>query len=94
MLIFTSPAKTFSKNVSYELPRGANFDSLPVFLEQANQLALEIGEKSVGDLADYLSVSESLAEINYSRYQDFDLSGKLTSCPALQMYVFRLICWT
>lgn len=89
MLIILSPAKTMDMSVSVTLPKG----TFPPYDKEAEFLASEMKKYSVPELEKLLKVSKNLAEINYERYQQFDLPDAPRK-PALLAYngsVFKAI---
>ncbi len=81
MKIIISPAKKLSaeKN-SYKL------SSEIQFLEEAKYLVKELKNYKVADIKSLMGLSDNLAQLNYHRYQDWDLSSEEVT-PA--MYLFK-----
>lgn len=71
MLIILSPAKTMDMSPFSPAVKG----SVPVFEKDAEFLAKKMRNYSKAELRVLLRISEKLAEINYDRYQNFDLPG-------------------
>lgn len=69
MLFIISPAKAldFSRN-------GFKSSTQPVFSEKADSLANKLKKKSAGSIKKLFHVSEELAQLNYDRFQNWDLS--------------------
>ena len=70
MLILLSPAKTLDMN---EVEARS---TSPRLLTDTNVLATELKKKSPADLMELMSISEKLAEENYTRFQQFRKSAK------------------
>jgi len=84
MLILLSPAKKLS-----DLSKPyAETTSTPVFMEQTNILVKLMQTKSVADIAALMDLSKDLAELNYQRYQAFQLDEQAlaSSYPALFLF--------
>lgn len=81
MLIILSPAKTMDMSISGTMPQG----TFPLYDKEAEFLASEMKKYSVPELEKLLKVSSKLAEINYERYQRFDLPDTPRK-PALLAY--------
>ncbi|HBD7370866.1 TPA: peroxide stress protein YaaA, partial [Legionella pneumophila] len=84
MLTLLSPAKkllSISKHYSKET-------SNPLLLDKALQLVKIMKLKSVEQIADLMDLSRQLAELNYERYQNFDLKNNPMnySYPALFLF--------
>lgn len=84
MLIVLSPAK---KLLEITKPYTGT-PSQPLLVDQANILAKLMKTKSVNDIASLMDLSKDLAELNYHRYQTFDLNkkGSSHSYPALFLF--------
>ena len=67
MLILLSPAKTL------DMTPVAAEATLPRLLEDTKKLADALKKKSRSKLQDMMHISESLADLNHQRYQDFHL---------------------
>ena len=67
MLIVVSPAKS----LDYESPLATKKASEPRMLDEASQLVDIMAKKSPGDLQKLMSISPSLAELNFDRFQDW-----------------------
>lgn len=64
MLMLLSPAK----KLDYDSPVRTTLDSQPLFVEQAAALIDVLREKSAGDIARLMSLSDALAQLNVERY--------------------------
>ncbi|MBQ0733439.1 peroxide stress protein YaaA [Aquimarina celericrescens] len=83
MKIVISPAK--SLNFKDELPtdRGTQ----PQFLETAAQINRKLSRMSKNEIGDLMSISDKLADLNYTRYQDFQEDHtKKNSRPAIYAF--------
>jgi len=69
MKILLSPAK--SLNLNQDLPT-KNYTT-PQFLDKTEKLHQVLKQTSKNDLKDLMSISDKLAELNYSRFQDFSI---------------------
>lgn len=69
MLIILSPAKT----LDFESPVKTAAETTPDLIDDAAELVATLKKKSVKQLKNLMSVSDSLAELNYQRYQDWEL---------------------
>lgn len=68
MLILLSPAKTLDM-----APVAAATATQPRLLEETDKLAAALKKKSRAKLQDLMHISESLADLNYQRFQEFEL---------------------
>lgn len=68
MLIVVSPAKS----LDYESPLATRKHSRPRLLDHSRELVDVMATKSPDELADLMSISRDLAELNFDRYQDWD----------------------
>ncbi len=68
MLILISPAKT----LDFQGEVHTSFASKPVFEDKANQIVLAIKKYNPKKLAEMMSISDSLANLNYDRFQSWD----------------------
>ena len=75
MLILLSPAKTL------DMTEVESRSTSPRLLRDTNELATALKKKSRADLMELMSISEKLAEENYTRFQQFRKSA--TGKPAL-----------
>jgi len=68
MLILISPAKT----LDFQGEVHTSFASKPVFEDKANQIVSAIKKYNPKKLAEMMSISDSLANLNYDRFQSWD----------------------
>ncbi|QYA25539.1 peroxide stress protein YaaA [Gramella sp. MT6] len=84
MKIVVSPAKTLDYESKLPTTRGTQ----PEFLETAAKLNRKLARQSKKEISELMSISDKLADLNYSRYQDFEEDhDKKNSRPA--MYAFN-----
>jgi len=84
MKIVVSPAKTLDYESKLPTTRGTQ----PEFLDTASKLNRKLSRQSKNEISDLMSISDKLADINYTRYQDFqEEHTKKNSRPA--MYAFN-----
>ncbi len=84
MKIVVSPAKTLDYESKLPTTRGTQ----PEFLETAVKLNRKLARQSKKKISELMSISDNLADLNYSRYQEFqDEHDKKNSRPA--MYAFN-----
>ena len=84
MKIVVSPAKT----LDYESKLPTNRGTQPEFLETAAKLNRKLARQSKQNISDLMSISDKLADLNYTRYQEFEEDhNKKNSRPA--MYAFN-----
>lgn len=83
MLYVISPAKT----LDFETPCDAE-KSYPKFQKEALELIGVLKEKSPDEIQEMMSLSENLAELNVSRYQQF-AKGKNTKRAKQAVYAFK-----
>ena len=67
MLIVVSPAKA----LDFESPLVTKKHSQPAMLERSKELVDVLSTKTPQDLQSLMSISDSLAELNFDRYQDW-----------------------
>ncbi|MGY5847823.1 peroxide stress protein YaaA [Salegentibacter sp. HM20] len=67
MKIVVSPAKSLDYESKLPTSRGTQ----PEFLETAAKINRKLSRLSKKELSDLMNISDKLAELNYSRYQDF-----------------------
>jgi cytoplasmic iron level regulating protein YaaA (DUF328/UPF0246 family) len=84
MLITISPAKTLDFE---HLPKPANF-TIPYFIDQADYLAGKLKKFSPGKLKKLMHLSPALAELNYDRYQNWELPITINNGKQA-LYVFK-----
>lgn len=69
MIIVVSPAKA----LDFESPLATQKNSEPVHLGKSSELVGVLANKTPDDLRSLMSISESLAELNFERFQDWSL---------------------
>jgi len=80
VLIVVSPAKS----LDYESPLPTKKSSQPRMLDQSAELVDIMRQKSPADLAELMSISPELAELNFERFQDWNTPfTKKTARPAV-----------
>lgn len=88
MLVVLSPAKSMDSD--RELPKG--FDqatlTIPTFINDAAKLIKDLKTFDVSKISDRLKISESLAELNFERYQEWTKSKKPSknARPAITLF--------
>lgn len=83
MKIVVSPAKSLDQESKIPTQRGTQ----PEFLEEAIKINRKLSRFSKKEIAELMSISDKLADLNYTRYQDFqEEHHKQNSRPA--MYLF------
>ena len=84
MKIVVSPAKTLDYESKLPTTRGTQ----PEFLETAAKLNRKLSRQSKKEISKLMSISDKLADLNYTRYQEFEEDhDKKNSRPA--MYAFN-----
>ena len=68
MKIVVSPAKTLDYNTKLPTSRGTQ----PSFLETTATINRKLARMSKQEIADLMHISDKLADLNYSRYQEFE----------------------
>lgn len=68
MLLLLSPAK----KLDYDTPVRTTLHTQPLFVDQATELISVLREKSAAEVASLMSLSEALAELNVSRYAEWE----------------------
>lgn len=68
MLLLLSPAK----KLDYDTPVRTTLQSQPLFVEQAAELIAVLRNKSAGEIAQLMKLSDALAELNVSRYAEWE----------------------
>lgn len=81
MLILLSCAKTMNNSSKMDVP----FRTVPQYVKEASEIALQMCQFSVEDLERLLHVNAKIAIENYKRYQSFH-SLEIGECPALLAY--------
>ena len=84
MLVILSPAKKMDFKSVHNNYSGTECH----YAKEMAQLVKIMQSKSVGELATMMSLSRSLAELNYNRYQKFDSSPKMPSLLAFRGDVY------
>jgi len=69
MITILSPAKTLDFSSEINCP---NF-SHPTFIDEANYLVSNLKNKTIPDLVNLMSISSSIAEVNYNRYNNWSI---------------------
>lgn len=69
MLFIISPAKALDFSATHQ-----HQNTTPAFIDRADKLAHKLKKKSPGSLKKLFHVSEDLAQLNYDRYQNWDLN--------------------
>ncbi|QGY42879.1 peroxide stress protein YaaA [Maribellus comscasis] len=69
MLIVVSPAKS----LDFETPATVTSYSIPDLLEQSEKLIGKLKKMSPGQLSRLMNISKDLGELNYQRYQNWNL---------------------
>ncbi|CAL67635.1 peroxide stress protein YaaA [Christiangramia forsetii] len=83
MKIVVSPAKTLDYESKLPTTRGTQ----PEFLETASKLNRKLSRQSKKELSDLMSISDKLADLNYTRYQEFQEDhNKKNSRPAIYAF--------
>ena len=83
MKILLSPAKSLNMDGQYP-----NKDySKPSFLNKTEQILTKVNKLSPQQLGDLMSISPNLSELNYARYQNFELEHNIdNSRPAIYTF--------
>jgi cytoplasmic iron level regulating protein YaaA (DUF328/UPF0246 family) len=68
VLIAVSPAKA----LDFESPLPTKKYTVPTMMDEARQLVSIMSRQSPDDLADLMSISPALAELNFERFQDWE----------------------
>ncbi|MCM8567958.1 peroxide stress protein YaaA [Gramella jeungdoensis] len=83
MKIVVSPAKTLDYESKLPTARGTQ----PEFLETASKLNRKLSRQSKKKISELMSISDKLADLNYSRYQEFqEEHDKKNSRPAIYAF--------
>lgn len=83
MKIVVSPAKSLDYESKLPTTRGTQ----PAFLETTAKLNRKMARMTKNEISELMSISDKLADLNYTRYQDFEEEhNKKNSRPA--MYAF------
>ena len=83
-LILLSPAK----KQEYTPPEFSVKSTKPRLLTETNEIVTKLKKLSAKDLGSTLGISQKLADLNYERYKDYDLTSynNSNSCPAMYMF--------
>jgi cytoplasmic iron level regulating protein YaaA (DUF328/UPF0246 family) len=68
VLIVVSPAKA----LDFESPLATRKFTVPTLMDEARQLAAIMSRQSPDDLAELMSISPALAELNFERFQEWE----------------------
>ena len=83
MKIVVSPAKTLDYESNLPTTRGTQ----PEFLETASKLNRKLSRQSKKKISELMSISDKLADLNYTRYQEFqEEHDKKNSRPAVYAF--------
>ena len=83
MKIVVSPAKTLDYDSKLPTTRGTQ----PEFLETAAKLNRKLSRQSKKEISKLMSISDKLADLNYTRYQEFEEEhDKKNSRPAIYAF--------
>ncbi len=83
MKIVVSPAKT----LDYESKLPTNRGTQPEFLDTAAKLNRKLSRQSKKEISELMSISDKLADLNYTRYQEFEEDhDKKNSRPAVYAF--------
>ena len=83
MKIVISPAKSLNFETDLPTTRGTQ----PQFLETAAQINRKLARMSKQEIGDLMNISDKLADLNYTRYQDFQEDHtKKNSRPAVYAF--------
>lgn len=83
MKIVVSPAKTLDYESKLPTTRGTQ----PEFLETASKLNRKLSRQSKKEISSLMSISDKLADLNYTRYQEFQEDhNKKNSRPAIYAF--------
>ncbi len=83
MKIVVSPAKSLDQESKLPVNRGTQ----PKFVEEAAQINRKLARMSKQEIANLMRISDKLADLNYSRYQEFEEKHtKSNARPAVYMF--------
>lgn len=83
MLTILSPAKTLDFDSSFTTPPLTK----PTFLEDSLELVKLLKSMTPTEIANLMKISDSLAELNWARYQNFSFSFSFSLCkPAITSF--------
>ncbi len=69
MLVLLSPAK----KLDYVTPVTTEYFSQPIFLDESQRLINKLKKLSPSDIGDLMHLSPTLSDLNYERYQNFEI---------------------
>ena len=75
MIAILSPAKTLDFNSDYKL----NNFTIPAFMSESKYLVDELRRYSSTELSNLMNLSPSLSDLNFQRYQDWDINFDLSN---------------
>lgn len=83
MKIVISPAKS----LNYDEPLPTTRGTQPVFLETSIKINKKLSRKTKAEIGELMDISSKLADLNYSRYRDFEEEhNKRNSRPAIYAF--------
>ncbi|MAN29354.1 MULTISPECIES: peroxide stress protein YaaA [Mesonia] len=83
MKVVVSPAKSLDQKSKLPTHRGTQ----PKFVEQAAKINRKLARMSKQEIADLMSISDKLADLNYTRYQEFqEEHNKKNSRPVAYLF--------
>ncbi len=82
MKILLSPAKS----LDFENAKKLNNTSIPVFINESQEMIKKLQKLSPKKIADLMSVSDTIAELNYERFQEWSFPFNEDSKPALFVF--------
>ena len=83
MKVVVSPAKSLDQKSKLPTHRGTQ----PKFVEQAAKINRKLARMTKQEIADLMSISDKLADLNYTRYQEFqEEHNKKNSRPAAYLF--------
>ncbi|GAA0758024.1 peroxide stress protein YaaA [Psychroflexus lacisalsi] len=83
MKLVVSPAKSLNQESKFPTDKYTR----PIFEELAGQVNRKLSRMSKDEIAELMSISDKLADLNYGRYQDFEEQHTLeNSRPAIYMF--------
>lgn len=83
MKVVVSPAKSLDQESKLPTHRGTQ----PKFVEQAAKINRKLARMTKQEIADLMSISDKLADLNYTRYQEFqEEHNKKNSRPAAYLF--------
>ena len=68
MISLLSPAKTLDFETNYNFSQ----NTIPDFLEDSQELILELRKMNCKDISKTMTLSDKLSELNFKRYQSWD----------------------